>query len=133
MSGIAPSRYVVGAALDPALRALDDVGGRQTLVQRFGDLEPLQGEHLLHALAQAASGRFMIPLQKSRQLLQTFLTFFGAVHFPGGPHQVQRLALLLFGQFVEDVAKFVVAAALHMLSPSEHFVDGLRARLSRRR
>ncbi len=121
--GITPARNVVGAALHPALWTLDDVGRRQTFVQGFGNLQALQGEHLLHALPQAARSRFILALQEPRQLLQSFLSFLGGLHLPGRPHQIACLTVLLFGQFVEHVADFVIAAALHRLCGSEHLLD----------
>ena len=39
-------------------------------MQGFGNLQALQGEHLLHPLAQTARRRFVVPLQKARQLFQ---------------------------------------------------------------
>src|SRR5215471_20631870 len=126
---VAPSRHVVRAALDPALWALDDVGGGQTFVPRFRDLEPLQGEHLLHPLAQAPRRRLMIPLQKSRQLFQPFLALLRGLYSPGGSHQVQGLTMLLLGQLVEDIAYFVVAATLHWLVAAKHLFDGATQRL----
>src|SRR5215470_590550 len=94
---ISPSCHVARTTLDSTLRTLDDVGRRQTLVQRLRDFHSLKGEHLLHPLAQATCGAFMIALQKSRQLLQSFLSFLGGLHFPCCAHQIQRLTMLLFG------------------------------------
>jgi hypothetical protein len=53
-----------------------------------------------------------------------FFAFFGGVHFPGGAHEIQGLALLIFRQFVEHVAEFAVAAARHLLRRAEDLVDG---------
>jgi hypothetical protein len=47
------------------------------------------------------------------------------------PEQIQGLALLLFRKFVEDIAHFVIAAALHRLFVSERAFCDLR-RLGRR-
>jgi hypothetical protein len=65
----------------PNTPGVHGAGSRQTFLQRFRDLEPLQGEPLLHAFTQAPRCRLMIPLQEARQLFQPFLT-------PCGPQKV---------------------------------------------
>jgi hypothetical protein len=65
----------------------------------------------------------VIPLRKSRQLLQVLIPLLGRLYFPCCPHQVQHLALLLFGQLVDDIAQLVIAAPLHRLIAAEHLLD----------
>src|ERR1051326_4747672 len=83
---ISPTRHVARATLYSTLRTFDAVGRRQALVQRLGNLQSLKREHLLDAFAQATRGALMIALQKSRQLLQSFLSFLSGLHFPCRAH-----------------------------------------------
>jgi hypothetical protein len=71
----------------------------------------------------------MLVLKKSRQLFQALHAYIGVRDTPSGPHDVQGLRLLLFGQFVDDIPHLVIAATLHRLFRAEDFVNG-RARLS---
>ena len=50
-AGIAPARDVMGSLLHTALRALDNVCGSETFVQRGRKLQPLNREHFGHAFA----------------------------------------------------------------------------------
>ena len=50
-AGIAPAGDVMGSLLHAALRALNDVRDSKTFVQRWWKLQPLNSEHLRHALA----------------------------------------------------------------------------------
>ena len=98
--------------------------GYSITLRGFGNPQALQGEHLFHPLAQTACCQLVISLQKPRQLLQSFLSFFGGLHLPGSPHQVESLAVLLLGQFVEDATYLVIATPLHGLIAAEHLLDG---------
>src|SRR3712207_5675174 len=52
-----------------------------------------------------------------------FSPFLCGFHLPRRPDQVQRLPLLLLGQFIKHVAKLVIAAALYGLLCAEHLLD----------
>src|ERR1041385_6058244 len=65
-----PAADIARSLPHAAMRAFDQVGRRQALVQAGWNLEPLQREHLLHALPQNASRRSVIVLQLARDLLQ---------------------------------------------------------------
>lgn len=71
----------------------------------------------------------MILFQKSRQVVQPFLTFVRGLDPPCCPHQVQGVALLFFGQFVEVIAHLMIAAAWYGLITAEHFFDSTPQRL----
>src|SRR5258708_139733 len=118
-----PASDVASSLADTALRAFDQIGGGQALVQGRWKLQPLQGEHFRQALAQAAGGGGMIVLQKTGQLFQTFLTFLGGVKFPSRTHHVESLALLVLRQLVQYVAQLVVPASLDGLILSKDFVN----------
>ena len=53
-----------------------------------------------------------------------FSPFFGSFDLPCGSHEIERLAVLLFRELVENIAHFVIAAALHRLIAAEAFLDG---------
>jgi hypothetical protein len=84
-------------------------------------LQALHREHLRHALAQAAGGRFVFLLQESRQLFQPLYALFGIGDPPSRPHQVQRLRLLFLRHHIPHL---MVAAPLHRLVRTKHFVNG---------
>jgi len=55
--GITPARNVSGSTLYSSLGTLDDVGRRQTFVERFRNLQTLQSEHLLDGKILGRFGR----------------------------------------------------------------------------
>jgi len=71
----------------------------------------------------------MFLLEKSRELFEPFLAFFGGAGLPGGPHQIQRLPFLIVGPFVENVPYLVIPTALNRLIGTEHFIHGRPQRL----
>src|SRR3954469_10670341 len=73
---VPPAADIARPLPNAAMRAFDQVGRRQTFVQAGGNLEPLQREHLLEALSQAARGRGVVIFQLPRDLLQPLLAFF---------------------------------------------------------
>ncbi len=93
-------------------------------MQRFGNLQTLQSEHLRHHLPHAARRRLVIVFQKARQLFQPLYAFLSALHLSSRAHQIAHLAVLLPRRLLQDVPHLVIAAALHRLLGPKHLLDG---------
>ena len=112
--GVLPVGHAAGLDAYSSVRALDDVGGGQAAVQRRRDVQPVNGEVLLHAFQQTGRRLRILLVQPCGQFLDARDALVG-VQFPGRPQQAFDLRLVVLGQIVEHVPQLVGAAALHLL------------------
>ena len=127
---VPPALDVARVVRDRAVQVLDRVGRAQRAVQRAGDAQALDGQCFLQSLAQARGGAGMLGLQRGRQALQLLLGQLGAATVPGVAQRAPDAGVQFLGQVLDDVAPFVLLAALDECVDAEALDDGPAQRLA---
>src|SRR5436305_5750088 len=112
---VSPAADIACPLPHAAMRAFDQVGRRQALVQADGIFSRCNVNISWVPSPQASRRRSVIVLQLARDLLQSLLAFLGAGKLKGRAHQPARLLLLFLGQFIHDVLQ--LAATGYRIPP----------------